>query len=217
MDTDTISQGLAILMGIGLAAACGFRVFVPLFVASLAANADINTIGGTNIQQLLGQDFEWLGSTPVTIALGVATAVEIAAYYIPWVDNVLDSIASPAAVIAGTFVTAAVMPDFLGGGATQWFTAMIIGGGTAGAVQTASVVTRGASTATTGGAGNPIISTAELGGSIVTAILAILVPVIAGIVLIVIFFFVIRAILRYFKRRAQAKPVSQATTPQTDG
>lgn len=201
---------MAILVGIGLAAACGFRVFVPLFVASLAANTGVDAFGGINFQDMLGQNYEWLGSTPLTIALGVATGVEIASYYIPWLDNALDSIATPAAVIAGTFITGAVMPDFMGNGAFQWIAAAIAGGGTAGAVQGASVITRGASTATTGGVANPIISTAELGGSIVTALLAILAPILASILVLILMFFVVRTIFRFFKRRSQEKKAAAA-------
>ncbi|WP_309380493.1 DUF4126 domain-containing protein [Cerasicoccus frondis] len=196
---------MAVLIGVCLAAACGFRVFVPLFVASLAANTGVDALGGFSIREMLGPDFQWLGNTPVTITLGVATGVEIVSYYVPWLDNALDSIATPAAVAAGTLLTGALMPEAFGDGSFKWFAALIAGGGAAGAVQGASVITRGASTATTGGAGNPIISTAELGGAIVTAALAVLIPVVACIVLLIVAFFVIRAFIRFFKARAKRR------------
>lgn len=196
---------MAISAGIGLAAACGFRVFVPLFIASLAANPEFNAFGEADFQAMLGVDFEWLGNTPVTVALGVATFLEIGSYYIPWLDNALDAVASPAAVVAGTFVSGATMPDFMGDGSFKWIASTIAGGGTAGLVQGASVLTRGGSTATTGGVGNPGVSTAELGGSVLTTILAILVPIVAGILVLLILFFVIRTIVRYFKRRSARK------------
>jgi len=200
-----MNELMAILAGVGLAAACGFRVFVPLFIASLAANTGVDAFGEVNFQQMLGEDFAWLGSTPVTIALGVATALEIGSYYIPWLDNALDSIASPAAVVAGTFISGAVMPELMGDGAFKWIVATIAGGGSAAVVQGASVITRGASTATTGGVGNPAVSTAELGGSVLTAGLAVLIPILAGVLVLVLLIFFIRTIFRFFQRRAEKK------------
>lgn len=191
----------AIVIGVGLAAACGFRVFVPLFVASLAANTGVDAFGGVNFGEMLGDGYGWLGSTPVTIALGVATALEVGSYYVPWIDNALDAVATPAAVIAGTFMTGAMMPDFMGDGSFKWIMSSIAGGGTAGVVQGATVITRGASTATTGGIGNPAVSTAELGGSILTAGLAVLVPILCGLLVLILMFFVLRTIFRFFSNR----------------
>ena len=196
-----MNEAFAIVVGVGLAAACGFRVFVPLFIASLAANTGVDAFGDVNFQAMLGEDYEWLGSTPVTIALGVATALEVGSYYIPWLDNALDSIATPAAVVAGSFITGAMMPEFMGDGSFKWIVASIAGGGTAGVVQGASVITRGASTATTGGIGNPAGSTVELGGSIFTAGLAVLVPILCGIFVLILMYFVLRTIFRFFKDR----------------
>ena len=208
-----MNEIVAIFAGIGLAAACGFRVFVPLFVASLAANtgmeADIAGMG-FNVQEILGEN-HWLGSMPVTIALGVATALEVGSYYIPWLDNALDSIATPAAVAAGTFITGEMMPEFMGDGSFKWIVATIAGGGTSGVVQGASVITRGASTATTGGVGNPAVSTAELGGSILTAVLAIFIPIVAGILVLILLYFTIRTIVRFFKQRAAKKRTKAAS------
>ena len=208
-----MNEIVAIFAGIGLAAACGFRVFVPLFVASLAANtgmeADIAGMG-FNVQEILGEN-HWLGSMPVTIALGVATALEVGSYYIPWLDNALDSIATPAALAAGTFITGEMMPEFMGDGSFKWIVATIAGGGTSGVVQGASVITRGASTATTGGVGNPAVSTAELGGSILTAVLAIFSPIVAGILVLILLYFTIRTIVRFFKQRAAKKCTKAAS------
>ena len=197
---------MAIFAGIGLAAACGFRVFVPLFIASLAANTgmEVDFLGGFKIEDVLA-DHRWLGSTPVTIMLGVATAVEIGSYYVPWIDNALDTVATPLAVTAATLITGTMLPEFIGDGSFKWAVAMIAGGGTAGVVQGASVIARGTSTATTGGIGNPAVSTAELGGSVLTAGLAVLVPILAGVLVLVLLYFVIRAIYRYFKRRAAVR------------
>jgi hypothetical protein len=191
----------AIFAGVGLAAACGFRVFVPLFIASLAANTGVDAITGINFDQLLGVNFEWLGSTPVTILLGVATAVEVAGYYIPWVDNALDTVATPMAVVAGTFITGAMMPDLMGDGSFKWVFSTIAGGGSAALVQGASVVTRGASTATTAGVGNPVISTAELGGAVLTAGLAVMIPILAAILVVCLLAYGTRVIYRKVRKK----------------
>lgn len=200
-----MNEMMAIFAGVGLAAACGFRVFVPLFVASLAANTGIDIAGDANFQEMLGANYEWLGSTPVTVALGVATALEIGSYYIPWLDNALDSIASPAAVIAGTFISGAMMPEMMGDGAFKWIVAAIAGGGSAGIVQGASVITRGASTATTGGVGNPAVSTVELGGSVLTAGLAVLLPLVAGLLVLVLLGYFLRTIVGFFRTRGERR------------
>jgi hypothetical protein len=163
---------LSVLVGIGLSAACGFRVFVPLLVASLAAHAG-------HLQ--LSPEFAWLGSTPAWIALSVATALEIGAYYVPWLDNLLDSVATPAAVVAGTLVTASLVTDlspFL-----KWTLAVIAGGGVAGAVKGATTLTRAASSLATAGLANPLIATAELAGSLVTSLLALVVPLVVVVML----------------------------------
>jgi hypothetical protein len=187
-----METALSLLVGIGLSAACGFRVFVPLLVVSVASHAG---------HLKLAQGFAWLGSDVALIAFAVATVLEVGAYYIPWLDNLLDSIATPAAVIAGTIVTASMVADmspFL-----RWTLGVIAGGGVAGLVQGSTVVTRATSTATTGGLGNPIIATAELGGSLITSILSVVAPVAAAVgVLCLIVYFGIR-----FARR-RAKPAA---------
>ncbi|MFP4204207.1 MAG: DUF4126 domain-containing protein [Opitutales bacterium] len=196
-----MEEAMAVFAGIGLAAACGFRVFVPLFVASLAVNTGVEGIAGVNFSELVDADYAWLGSTPVTVALGVATALEIGSYYIPWVDNALDTIATPAAVVAGSFMASAFMPEFMGEGASKWILSAITGGGVAGLVQGASVITRMTSTASTGGAGNPAVSTGEAGGSVATAGLAVFFPIAAGLCVLVLLFFVLRTIFRHLRRR----------------
>jgi len=157
---------LSICLGVGLAAACGFRVFVPLLGISSAALA-----GHVD----LASGFDWVGTWPAFACFLTATILEIAAYYVPWIDNALDSIATPAAVIAGTVVTASVITDL--SPLTQWTLAVIAGGGTAGLIQSGTVALRGASTLSTGGTANFLVATAELIASICTTLLAILLPV----------------------------------------
>ena len=170
---------LALCMGLGLAAASGFRVFLPPFLLSIAVRADAVDVDLTN------SSLEYFDSNVAVILLGVATIAELAAYYVPWVDNLLDSIASPAAIIAGTGMTAIV----LGGTdpVIQWALAIIAGGGVTAAVQGATVVTRGVSTAITAGIGNPVVSTGENIASLILSILAIfLAPLAAFLALILL-------------------------------
>src|SRR5690606_37655356 len=157
------------------AAACGFRIFVPLLVMSVAS------LSG---QLTLSPEFAWIGTYPALAAFTIATIFEIAAYYVPWLDNLLDTVAVPAATVAGTIVMASAVSDmspFL-----KWGLAVIVGGGVAGTVQGFTAITRIASTATTGGLGNSVVSTAEAGGSLVMSILALAVPVLATILVLAI-------------------------------
>ncbi|ETX03051.1 MAG: hypothetical protein ETSY2_34220 [Candidatus Entotheonella gemina] len=158
---------LAIFLGIGLSAACGFRVFVPFLIMS------ITKLSG---QLDVAPGFDWVGTWPAFAALLVATIVEIAAYYIPWVDNALDAIATPAAAVAGAIASSSAVIDlspFL-----EWMIT-IIGGGVATTVQVSTVALRGVSTGTTGGFANPVIATSELAGSTVTSVVSIIVPAVA--------------------------------------
>jgi hypothetical protein len=157
---------LSIFLGVGLAAACGFRVFVPLLVMSVASY--------TGHLQLSG-GFEWIGSPLALGVLALATVLEIGAYYVPWLDNLLDTVATPAAVIAGIVVTASAVGDV--SPMMRWGLAVIAGGGAAGIVQAATAATRQVSSLTTMGLANPALSTAEAGGSLVVSLLSLVVPV----------------------------------------
>jgi len=180
---------LALMIGIGLSAACGFRVFVPLLAMSLAAQTG---------HMELAESFQWVATPLASGALGVATFLEIGGYYIPWLDNMLDAAATPAALVAGTFITASVMPEmtpFL-----KWSIAAITGGGVAGAVQGVTVLTRAASSATTGGLGNPVVSTAEAGGSVMLSVLAVVLPFVTLGLVILLFVWAGRKLYRRFKK-----------------
>lgn len=185
---------LGLCIGVGLSAACGFRVFVPLLVMSIAT--------------LMGwyepaEGFEWLAIPAVCAALGFATICEIAAYYLPWVDNLLDTIATPAAVVAGTLSTMAVSSGEMSQFAT-WAAALIVGGGTAGVVQMSTVAARGVSTATTGGLGNFVVATGEL---IVLSILAFVMPVVITVFVIIL----VIVVARWVSQKKQEK-ISHSTS-----
>ena len=160
---------VGVCLGIGLAAACGFRVFVPMFALSLATHAGLVP---------LSDSFAWLATWPAIIALGTATVFETGAYYIPWLDNALDTVATPAAMAAGVLMTAAAVTD--ADPLLRWSAALIAGAGVAGTVQAASVTTRAGSTLTTGGLGNFAVATVELLGSIVMSVLAMLLPIVTA-------------------------------------
>ena len=170
---------LSLCIGIGLSAACGFRVFVPLLVMSVASLTGL-------FEPMKG--FEWLAMPSVCIGLTVATVCEIGAYYIPWVDNALDTISTPAAMVAGTLTTMAVSTGEMSPFAS-WAAAIIVGGGTASAVQLSTVAVRGLSTATTGGIANPLVSTTEWISALLISVLSFFVPVfvvLVGIILMII-------------------------------
>jgi Domain of unknown function (DUF4126) len=182
-------------VGLALSAAAGLRIFVPLLLTGVAARIGMLP---------LSPGMAWIGSDIALVAFATATALEIVAYYVPWLDNLLDTIATPAAVTAGIMITAAATPDlppFL-----RWTLAIVAGGGTAGIVQASTAVLRLKSSAFTAGTGNPLVATGELAGSIVLSLLALLAPLLALIVvaiLLVVVFSLVGRILRA-RRRARA-------------
>ena len=186
---------LSVLLGIGLSAACGFRIFVPFLLVGIAARTGHLT---------LGPSFEWMASTPALIALGVATVLEVAAYYVPWLDHVLDVLATPAAVVAGVVMTASVITGL--DPMMKWTLALIAGGGIAATVQALTVGGRKASLLTTGGLANPAVATAELGGSVFLTLLAIALPLVAFAVIAWALFFGIRLLLRLLGPKAPQPP-----------
>lgn len=178
MTTETM---LSIFLGVGLAASVGFRVFLPLFALSLAAYF------GT---WELNESWQWIGSLAALLTLGVATVIEVFAYFIPWIDNLLDSIAIPLAAIAGT----AVMVSTVAGldPVVTWSLAIIAGGGTATAIKGAGATGRLASTATTGGFANPVVATVETGTAVAVTAASIFAPMLAAILVIIILVIIFR-------------------------
>ena len=181
---------LAVITGIGLSAACGFRIFVPLLALSLAS-----IYGYIN----LASGFEWIGGYYAMIAFASATVLEIIAYYFPWLDNMMDTIASPVSIIAGTIATASVITDMPP--SLKWMVAIIAGGGIAGLLQGATTALRAKSSLFTGGIGNPALSTLELAGSVITAILAIILPIIGFMLVVAFVVYVLIKVGRSFFRK----------------
>ncbi|WP_300674993.1 DUF4126 domain-containing protein [Soonwooa sp.] len=180
--SDFLPYLFSIFVGIGLAAATGFRVFLPMFIVSLASY--FHWIPAN-------ESFQWLASLPALITTGVATLVEILAYYIPYIDNILDSISIPLATVAGSVLFAS---QYIGlDGVSEWALALIAGGGTAATIASGFAGTRVASTATTGGIGNHVVATTETAGASVMSIFALALPVLAfifaiGLVILVFVF-----------------------------
>jgi len=181
MTSETI---ISIFLGIGLAASAGFRVFLPLFALSLASYFGVWD---------LNDSWTWIGSLAAVLTLGIATLAEIFAYFIPWVDNALDSVAIPLAAIAGTAVMVSTVANL--DPVITWSLAIIAGGGTATAIKGANAAGRLTSTATTGGIANPIVSTVETGTAVAVSTASILVPPLA-IILVIIILIIIFSIYR---------------------
>lgn len=166
---------ISVFLGLGLAASVGFRVFLPLFILSLSAYFGIIP---------LNESWMWVGSLSALITLGLATVLEISAYYIPVFDNLLDTIAVPLAAIAGTAVVVSTAANL--DPVVTWSLAIIAGGGTATAIKGSSAATRTASTTTTAGLANPIVSTVETGSATALSIAAIFLPILAIIIVVVL-------------------------------
>jgi hypothetical protein len=184
-------------LGLGLAAAVGFRVFVPFLLVSIAARSgQVHLAGG----------FEWLGTDIALVMFSIAAVLEIAAYFIPFFDHLLDTVAGPAAVAAGTVLMASSLIDMEPW--LKWTVAIVAGGGTAGLLHGATSALRLGSTATTGGAGNPVFAMFETGASTAMTILALLLPLIAFVLVLYLILRTIRMAgglfrggMRWLKRR----------------
>jgi len=181
---------LSIVLGIGLAAATGFRVFLPMLIMSGAAYTG---------HLPLDNSFAWLATPSALIMLGVAAVAEILAYYVPGVDNLLDALATPAAFIAGTVVSAAVITDLPP--MVKWTAAVIAGGGIAGITQGVTAMLRAKSTVLTGGLGNSVIATAELVGALLVSLLTLAAPL-AALALVVLFLWLTIHLVRRWLRGA---------------
>jgi len=184
-----LDLAVAVAMGVGLAAAVGFRVFLPMLLVSIGAYTGHLT---------LTSGLAWLGTSAALVMLSVAAAIEVLAYYIPGVDNALDVIAAPAALVAGTVVSAAVMTDLPP--MVKWTTAIIAGGGAAGAVQGLTSLLRVKSTTMTAGFGNHAIATGEVAGALLVSLLALAAPLAAAALVALFCWFAVRLLRRLFRK-----------------
>jgi len=184
---------VSIVLGVSLAAATGFRIFLPMLIVSLAAYSG---------HLPLDNNFAWLATPSALATLSVAAVAEILAYYVPAVDNLLDALAAPAALVAGVVVSAAVMTDVPP--LVKWTAAVIAGGGVAGLTQGVTTILRAKSTILTGGVGNAVISTAELGGALLVTLLALAAPLVALAVVIFFLWLATRLIRLLFRGESRS-------------
>jgi hypothetical protein len=180
---------LSIVLGVGLAAATGFRVFLPMLIVSVVAYSG---------HLPLDPNFAWLATPSALTMLSVAALAEVLAYYVPAVDNLLDTLATPAALVAGTIISAAVTTDVPP--MVKWTAAIVAGGGVAGLTQGVTALLRVKSTVFTGGLGNAVLSTAELVGAILVSVLALVAPLAALGVVIFFLWLGTRLIRHLFQR-----------------
>lgn len=176
---------LGIIIGICLAAAVGFRIFIPLLILSLGSMADYVTLSDT---------YAWVGTIPAVIAFGVATILEIIGYYVPWMDNMLDTISTPLAPIAGVIAAGSVIVDV--DPLVSWTVAIILGGGTALSVEFLTVKARALSSFFTAGFGNAVVASGELFFSTFISILAVVIPIVAFLFILFLVFIIWKVIRR---------------------
>lgn len=193
-DVQTIA---AAALGIALAACCGFRVFVPMLIAGLTARFNLFHFS---------EGFSWLSSTPALIALGAATLFEIAGYYIPFIDNILDTIAAPLAAVAGTLLATSVIPidnDWM-----KWIVGIIAGGGGAGLIASGTGLLRLLSSKTTLGTGNNVVATGENAAAIGGSLLSFLIPILMAALFIIFFIWIIKKLANRIKGKPKLPQTS---------
>lgn len=181
---------ISLAVGIALSACSGFRVFVPMLVANLA----------TRFQVLdLSNGFEWLSSPTATYILGAATIAEIMAYYIPVVDNLLDTITTPASFVAGTILTTSFLK--IDSPELQWTLGILAGGGVAGTIQAGTGLLRLASTKFTGGFGNAFFATFENSIAVIFSLLTLWLPILVAVLGVLLFIFLLKKVLKRFQKK----------------
>lgn len=180
----------ATALGVALAACCGFRVFLPMLVAGLVSRFQLFHFS---------ESFQWLSTTPALICLGAATLLEIAAYYVPFIDNLLDTIAAPAAAIAGTLLATSVMP--IDNEWMKWIIGIVAGGGGAGLVSSGTGLLRLLSSKTTLGTGNAVVATGENTAALGGALLSFLIPIVMAVLFLLFFIWIIKKIVARFRKQ----------------
>jgi hypothetical protein len=189
MDYSLISS---ICLGVALSACCGFRIFIPLLAGSVAAYKQWFNVPS---------DMQWIGTLPAMICFGTASLVEITAYYFPFVDNILDTITTPLATVAGTVMAASFLPIAEFDPMLRWVLAIITGGAAAGTIQAGTGLLRLFSTKATMGSGNSVVATGENAAAIVGSLSSLIVPVAMAIIMLLLVFWVAYKGIRRIGRR----------------
>jgi hypothetical protein len=180
---------VSVLAGLALAAAAGFRAFVPLLAAGLGIHFGA-------VEPAAG--LQWLGEPVVLVALAAATVLEVAAYYVPGVDHVLDVVAAPVAIAAGIIAAAAMLTDLPDW--ARWLVAIAGGGSATFVVHGLTSLVRAKSGLATAGLGNPVVATGELAGATGIALAAIVAPLVAVVLLATVLAVALLAIRRRRRR-----------------
>ena len=167
----------ATALAIALSACCGFRVFVPVLAASVAGRLGLVS---------LPADMVWMATLPALLCFGLAALLEIAAYYIPVVDNLLDAIATPLSVGAGTVLASSLLPLTDSEPLLRWGAALVAGGGAAGTIQLGTGLLRLLSTKATGTLGNPVVATSENAAAIGGSVLSFLAPLVVAVLVLIL-------------------------------
>jgi hypothetical protein len=162
-------------LGIALSACAGFRVFIPMLAGALAGHFGIVN---------LPENMAWLSGWPAIALFGTAAVAEIVAYYIPFIDNLLDTIATPLSVGAGTVLAASILPLGDLDPALRWGVGLLAGGSAAGTIQLGTGLLRLFSSKATVGTGNAVVATGENAAAISGSVLAFIIPVVIALVLV---------------------------------
>ena len=187
MDPTTIT--LAALLGLGLSASTGLNTFLPLLLLSAAARFNIAGIE-------LGQRFDWLSSDTAIVVLIIASIVEIIGDKIPAVDHFLDTIGTFARPAAASLGTASVLAGVNVDPTIAAIAGIMIGTPTSLGLHTLKAGTRVASSVTTLGCANPVISIVEDLISLGLTVLSIFAPIVVPIALAVLIWILWRVMKR---------------------
>lgn len=185
-----------IAMGIGLSACAGFRVFVPMLAGAIAAHFNIIH---------LPANMDWLQSWPAIILFGTAAIAEVGAYYIPFIDNILDTIAAPLSVAAGTLLATSILPIQTLDPTLRWGIGLLAGGTAAGTIQLGTSLLRLFSSKATVGTGNAIVATTENAAAISGSVLVFIIPVVIAVLLV---FLIVWILMKLIRRSFSTKPAN---------
>lgn len=176
-----------ILLGLGLSASTGLNTFLPLLLLAAAARFQVAGIE-------LGDKFEWLTSDAAIITLIVACAIELVADKIPAVDHFLDAAGTFVRPVAGALASASVLTGV--DPVVAAVVGIIVGAPTSLGMHTLKAGTRIASSATTFGCANPLISILEDIVSFSLSVVAIFAPIFVPIALALLVWALWRVMVR---------------------
>ncbi len=181
-----------IALGIALSACAGFRVFIPMLAGALAGHFNIIS---------LPADMQWLSSWPAIACFGTAAIAEVGAYYIPFIDNLLDTIATPLSIGAGTVLASSILPIADQEPVVRWGIGLLAGGSVAGTIQMGTGLLRLFSSKATLGAGNVVVATTENAAAVSITTLSFFIPVVIALLLIALIGWIIIKLTKRFSKK----------------